>query len=157
MKTLWRTVIAAMTVSILIACSSKPEPTGTAMADFTLVLDHQQMMDWVLDPAAEIIWDSAGTIITAEGERELAPTTDEGWEYVVSGAATLAEASNLLMLAERSMGEDWNAYSKALMATSISALEAAKAKDSDALFDAGGKIYQACLACHQQYAVDVPE
>tara|TARA_R110002072_G_scaffold205454_4_gene363388 strand:- start:112 stop:585 length:474 start_codon:yes stop_codon:yes gene_type:complete len=157
MKTLWRTVIAAMTVSILMACSSKPEPAEAAMADFTLVLDHQQMMDWVLDPAAEIIWDSAGTVITAEGERELAPTTDEGWEHVVSGAATLAEASNLLMLAERSMGEDWNAYSKALMATSISALEAAKAKDSDALFDAGGKIYQACLACHQQYALDVPE
>jgi hypothetical protein len=157
MKTLWRTVIATMTVSILMACSSEPEPAETAMPDFTLVLDHQQMMDWVLDPAAEIIWDSAGTIITAEGERELAPTTDEGWEHVVSGAATLAEASNLLMLPGRSMGEDWNAYSKALMATSIVALEAAKDKDSDALFDAGGEIYQACLACHQQYALDVPK
>ena len=157
MKNLWRVVVTALMVSTLIACSDEREATGQTNPDFTIVLDHHHMMDWVLDPAAEIIWDSAGTIITAEGERELAPTTDEGWEHVASGAATLAEASNLLMLPGRSMGEDWDAYAKVLMTTSITALDAAKAQDSDALFQAGGEIYQACLACHQQYALDVPE
>jgi mono/diheme cytochrome c family protein len=157
MRSFWRVLAATTTISILTACSSELEPEETVLPNFTLVLNHQQMMNWLLGPAAEIIWDSAGTIITAEGERELAPTTDDDWDYVVSGAATLAEASNLLMLPGRSMGPDWNAYAKALMGASISALDAANAQDSDSLFTAGGDIYQACLACHQQYAVDVPE
>jgi hypothetical protein len=157
MKNILPLAVTLITTLVLGGCASEEDTSAPASPAFTLVLDHHHMMDWVLDPAAEIIWDSAGTIITAEGERELAPTTDEGWEHVVSGAATLAEASNLLMLPGRSMGDDWDAYAKGLMTTSIAALDAAKAQDSDALFAAGGDIYQACLACHQQYALDVPE
>ena len=33
------------------------------------------------------------------------------------------------------------------------ALEAAEKQDSDALFDAGGRIYQVCLGCHNQYVI----
>ena len=48
-------------------------------------------MLWILDPAADVIWDSAGAIITAEGETDLSPTTDEGWEHVRNSAAVLTE------------------------------------------------------------------
>ena len=33
----------------------------------------------------------------------------------------------------------------------------ARAQDSDALFDAGGRIYQVCLACHNHYWVQVDD
>ena len=40
------------------------------------------LMAYVLDPAAEVIWDSAGYVITEEGEFNLEPTDQEGWDKV---------------------------------------------------------------------------
>ena len=44
--------------------------------------DIHDVMAYVLDPAAEAIWDSAGYVITEEGEVNLAPTDQEGWDKV---------------------------------------------------------------------------
>ena len=48
--------------------------------------DVHDLMAYVLDPAAEVIWDSAGYIITEEGEFNLEPTDEEGWNKVKYGA-----------------------------------------------------------------------
>lgn len=129
------------------APAAPPEPA----TPFAPVLGLKDLMWNVLDPAADGIWDSAGTIITAEGSRELAPTTDEGWQEVVSAAALLAEAGNLLMIPGRSIGEGWDGYAVDLRTASQRAMAAAQTQDSDALFDAGGEVYQACRGCHEQY------
>ena len=141
-------------VFILAGCAEQEAP---AAIPFKLVTDHHQTMEWILDPAADLIWGSAGTIITAEGEQELHPTTDEGWEEVIRNAAILAEAGNLLMLPGRSAGSDWDEYAVGLIEAGILAKQAAEAHDSDALFDAGGRIYQVCLACHNQYLIEVDD
>jgi hypothetical protein len=147
----------------LAACSDRPEPNAeatTAAAQgpaFQPVIDTRQTMVWVLEPLADVLWDSAGTIITAEGSTELAPTTDEGWAEVIRAAATLAESGNLLMLPGRSMGDDWDEYATGLISASELALTAAQDQSSDALFDAGGRIYQVCRACHNQYWVKEDE
>jgi hypothetical protein len=119
--------------------------------------DVHQMMLWIIDPAADVIWDSAGTIITVEGSQELAPTTDKGWAKVLRAAAILTEAGNLLMMPGRAAGEEWIAYSRQLVDTGKLAMQAAQARDADALFDAGGDIYQVCRGCHEQYWVKVDE
>ena len=123
----------------------------TPAAPYRAFTDVVQTMEWILEPAAEIIWDSAGTIITAQGSEELAPTTDEGWQEVVQAAALVAEAGNLLMIPGRNAGPDWQGYAQDLVEAGAVAVSAAQAHDSDALFDAGGQIYQVCLACHSQY------
>ncbi|MEN8161526.1 MAG: hypothetical protein ABFS41_15765 [Myxococcota bacterium] len=110
-------------------------------------------MNWILLPAADVLWDSAGTIITADGSTELAPTTDEGWEAVRRNAALVAESGNLLMIPGRAEGPDWVAYARSLHASGRLAMAAAEARDADALFDAGGAVYQACVACHTHYWV----
>ena len=137
------------------ACSQEPAPPGDkpATPSFEIVTDLNQTMDWILDPAADVIWDSAGTIITAQGSQELAPTTDEGWDAVVHASATLTEAANLLMLPGRSQGADWDTYAVGLIQAGKLALKASQEKDADALFEAGGRIYQVCRACHNQYWV----
>jgi mono/diheme cytochrome c family protein len=66
-------------------------------------------------------------------------------------AAIVAETGNLLMLPGRAAGPDWIAYAQGLHTTARQALAAAEARDADALFEAGGQIYQACVACHAQY------
>ncbi|MCZ6828521.1 MAG: hypothetical protein O7F73_02840 [Gammaproteobacteria bacterium] len=141
-------------ILLLAACAKQEAPTPPP---FKVVTDHRQTMEWILDPAADLIWDSAGTIITAEGQQELHPTSDEGWDEVARNAAILAESGNLLMLPGRSAGRDWNEYASGLIEAGILALRAAEAQDSDALFDAGGRIYQVCLACHNQYLIEVDD
>jgi hypothetical protein len=115
--------------------------------------DMRQTMEWILDPAADVIWSSAGFVITAEGETNLAPTNLEHWDRVRNNAAILAEAGNLLMMPGRDRGPSWAAYAQGLTAASENAMAAAKARDGAALFDAGGQIYQVCQDCHAQYMI----
>jgi ABC-type glycerol-3-phosphate transport system substrate-binding protein len=155
-----RVIIFLVALSLgLAACGEQPD-SSTKSADAAIkspayrpVTDIHQTMAWILDPAADVIWDSAGTIITAQGSTELAPTTDEGWDAVVHAAASLTEAGNLLMIPGRSMGDDWDEYALGLISAGELAIKAAQDHDSDALFDAGGRIYQVCRACHNQYWV----
>ncbi len=149
----WSITAASMVIGVCLAACSPPDSTVKDEPKFAATLSIQELMHWVLEPAAEVIWDSAGFVITREGERDLTPTTDEHWAQVMSAAATLAESGNLLMLPGRSPGADWEEYSRGLVNASRLGLEAALARDGKALFDAGGRIYQVCRACHNQYWV----
>lgn len=146
-----RTLCAVVLSSLAAGCGTPPAPEHAS--PYTPVTDVHETMAWILTPAAEVIWDSAGTIITAEGQTELAPTTPEGWEHVRNNAAIVAETGNLLMLPGRAAGADWIAYAQGLTATGRLAMAAAEARDADALFEAGGQVYQACVACHARYWV----
>ena len=111
-----------------------------------------QMMTSYLEPAADKIWGSAGLIITEDGEVDLRPTTEEGWLNVINAATVVAEGGNLLLINGYSPNEaDWDAYSKGLTSAALKARRAAEIQDADALFDAGGEIYNVCRACHNRY------
>jgi hypothetical protein len=143
--------LIAATTLVLTACGDQ----GSApAADFHLATDMNQTMAWIVEPAADVIWDSAGAVIDTQGETDLAPTTDEAWQNVVNAASVVAESGNLLMLPGRSMGADWNEYARGLTAAGKEAMAAAQARDANALFDAGGRIYVVCRACHNQYWVE---
>lgn len=107
----------------------------------------------VLDPAADGIWESVGTIFTADGRFDKAPSTDDEWAVVRMHALQLAESGNLLMLPARSSGSpEWIKESQALIDQSNRALKAIEAKNTDALFTIGGDIYDVCTNCHKQFA-----
>jgi hypothetical protein len=111
-----------------------------------------EIMDHVIDPAARVVWANAGYVITAKGEEELWPKTDEGWHAVENAAVTVAESSNLLLLPGRPRGgEDWTRFAHQLSDAGMAAARAAEAKDKEGLFKTGGQIYEACLACHREY------
>ena len=61
------------------------------------------------------------------------------------------------MMPGRSAGPNWVAFSQALTTAGQVAMAAADAQDSDALFDAGGQVYQVCRACHAEYLVPLEE
>ena len=110
------------------------------------------LMTYVLDPAAEAIWDSAGFVITEEGETNLAPTNQEGWDKVKHGAKVISESSYLLSMPERAVDQaQWVALSMALKGMGEKAFKAAENEDSEALFEIGAELYQICVACHQIY------
>jgi len=131
---------------ILLGCGPK-----TAQPNSSLSL--KQVMEWVIDPNADVVWESVKSISNAKGTTEIYPRTDAQWDAVRNSAATLVEAGNILMLEARAKDDkQWMEYAKRLSRTSELALKATQDKDKEALFDAGGNIYNACKGCHDKYA-----
>ena len=131
----------------------------------------------IVDPQADVIFNSVATIISAAGTEERRPRTDEEWAAVRRGAIALIEASNLLLIPGRQVarpGEKsenprielhpetiqqliaddratWTRLATALHDAAAPALQAIDTRNAEALFDIGDKVEQACESCHQQY------
>jgi hypothetical protein len=137
----------------LAAVSCSPAPPAQTMPPFQATANMKDLMLNVIDPAADTLWESVGTIITSEGTFEKAPATDDEWAGVRAGAIQLAESGNLLMLPTRSGGSaEWIAQAQAMIEASNRAIKSIEAKDKDALFTIGGDIYDVCTNCHSQFA-----
>ncbi len=133
----------------LAACEAPPPPPP-----YVSVTELPEVMNWILDPAADVLWDSAGAIITEAGTEDLAPTTDAGWDHARNNAATVAEVGNLLMLPHLAKDRrDWIEIAQGLVRAGVAARDAATAHDADALFEAGANLYNVCVSCHQLYWV----
>ena len=130
-------------------------PPAPVAPPFTPVADIKQLMEMVIAPAADVVRESVGTIITAKGTEEIFPKNDEEWAAVRNSALVLAESGNLLMVGDRAKGAGpWMIMSQALVEAARVAFEAAEAKDADAIFMVGGEIYDACETCHVLYWYD---
>jgi hypothetical protein len=150
-----RAVAAAIALAALGACNSAqpPAPAAAAAPAYQMVTDLNQLMEWVIEPNAQVVWKSVGTIITADGTEEIAPKTDEEWQSIRNSAATVAEAGNLLMMEGRARNQDdWMKKSRALIDTANIVLQAIDAKDAPAVFTAGSDLYLTCSDCHTTYA-----
>jgi hypothetical protein len=149
-----RAWLAPLVFLSIASCSSQPPPP--ALPPFQSSANMKDLMLNVLDPAADGIWEAVGTVITADGTFEKAPSNADEWAVVRMNAIQLAESGNLLMLPERTGGSaDWIKHARDLTVQSNRALKAAEAKDKDALFTIGGDIYDVCTNCHKQFALNL--
>ena len=141
-----KTISLLLCFLILFGCSPKAPPPNSS-------LSLKQLMEWVIDPHADVVWDSVKFISNKNGDTEIYPRSDEQWESVRNSSATLIEAGNMLMVVGRSKDDQqWIIYAHQLSQTAELALKASIDKNKEALFDAGGNIYNACKACHDKYA-----
>ena len=92
--TLW---LAAIVVSA--ACQSPPAPP--AHPPFRATSTIRELMQSVVAPSAQGLWDSAGRVSDARGTRDLEPKSDEEWAAVRRHAISLMESSNLLLIPGR--------------------------------------------------------
>jgi hypothetical protein len=124
-----------------------------AQASYVKAHSLQQLMAMVMEPDAQVFWRSSGTVSDSGGTRDLTPTTAAGWAAAQSAAATVAETGNLLMtpIYGQDRGPDWIAFAQDLVRAGKQAERAAIDRDGDAMFEAGGKLSEACSACHQAY------
>ena len=137
---------AALAVLSVSACGGGNEPPP-----FKPIVDTALLMEAFIDPAADVIWGSVGTIVTAAGEEHIRPKSDEEWMEVRNAAVAVTEAGNLLMMAPRAKDAEWMRISQAMIDTGAAALKAAEAKDPDGVFDTGAEIYAVCTNCHAKY------
>jgi hypothetical protein len=144
-------------IAIVIACvAASPSISDDAapMPPFQAHVDMKTFMEHVLSPAAAIIWRVNGTVIDEKGEHDLSPKTDDDWEQVVSGAATLAEATNALMIPERARDQEWNRYAKKLADAADKAYRAAEAHDLKSVSEVSDQLDGICAACHRHYGLE---
>jgi hypothetical protein len=144
-----------------------------------LTASIQDIMAAEVDPAADYIWESVGTIVTAAGTEERQPRTDAEWQRVRFEAITLTEAANLLLMAGRRVAapgaklEDegiegiltaaeaqraidnarpaFFAFATALHDVGAETLAAIDRRDVQAMMDAGEQLDVVCESCHVQF------
>ena len=137
----------------------------------------KDIMDSMVDPSADFIFDSVAQIADEHGITEKAPHTDEEWKEVRRRAVQLLEAPNLLVMPGRKaalpgdrsqnpkielqpeeiqklIDGDHAAFAAralVLQDAAASALRAIDAKNAKGLFDAAGELDKACENCHLHY------
>ena len=161
-------------VSLFLAAACRaPEPQPEYRPTATI----KDIMDSIVDPSADFLWDSVATVVTTTGTEERAPRNDEEWTNVRRRAIQLVEATNLLQIPgrhvarpgeksanpgielgpeeiEKVINQDraaWINFAHGLHDAVVPALKAIETKDAQALSDAGEKIDSACENCHLKY------
>src|SRR5262247_1636184 len=175
-----RKYVSVALTSILVllvgACAQKSSQASQQQPEYRLNT-VKDVMDSIVDPASDYIWDAVETTVSAKGVEEKAPHTDEDWKQVRRHAIMLLEATNLLQIPGRHVAkagekaddpkvelapeqiEDminkdraaWIKYAHGLHDATMEALKAVEAKDKDKLLDVGNGIDEACEKCHLQY------
>jgi hypothetical protein len=165
------------------AAACKPpaasQSTSPLASPFKPTASIQEIMASIVDPAADTLWESVGSTISAKGTEDRVPHTDEEWQQVRSSAITLIEATNLLMMegrrivpvggkladeglegvlnsgqAQKLLDDQHPAFvqfASALHDVGEQMLKAVDAKDPAAMMDIGTKLDEVCEGCHTTF------
>jgi hypothetical protein len=146
-------IFAAVAAACVVTSPSIGE-NAAPTSPFQPYVDMKTFMEHVLTPAATIVWRSNGVVIDNKGEHDLSPKSDADWEQIVSGAATLAEATNALMIPQRALDPQWNVYAKSLAEAANKAYLAAEAHDLKSISEVSDQLDGICAACHRHYGFE---
>jgi hypothetical protein len=145
-------LLAAGAVLLLGSCDR------LGQASYRTDLDMVELMAHVVDPAAFLIWNNSGSVVDETGERDRYPTP-EGWKVIEDGAATVAEAGNLLKIPGRPRAPEaeWNRWSDLMTERAMAVMAAAEAQNKQGVFETGAALYQTCQGCHEKFIVEPME
>ncbi|MGV7209160.1 cytochrome c [Oxalobacteraceae bacterium A2-2] len=136
----------------------------------------QDLMNQIIDPEADVIWNATGSVATKKGIVERAPKTDEDWEAQRRAVVRLLEASNLLLIPDRKVADKpfesagpgvyssaeiqqeidtrraaFNGLAMNLRGAAQQLLKATDTRDVQSLLALGDVLDQACEGCHKTY------
>ena len=170
--------VVGLVASVLAGCATPaPGQPPPAEAPYRPVASIREVMNSVIDPSIDIVWNSVKTVIDDGRMTEHAPATDEQWAEVRRHALIVSEAANLLLMPGRPVAppgaasmapgvelapeeirklidenrDGWNVFVQAFQDSLKPALAAIDAKDPQALLAAGEQIDTTCETCHQVF------
>jgi hypothetical protein len=178
-----RTNVLLASASVLIFLSGctaqqqQPPAPQQPQPDYQTTATVKDIMDALVDPGSDVLWDSVETVVSAKGTEEKAPHTDEEWKNVRNHAIMLLEATNLLQIPGRHVAKpgekaddpkvelspdqiedminkdraSWIKFATKLHDATMESFKAIEAKDAEKLLDTGDGIDNACENCHLQY------
>lgn len=144
---------------------------------FLLDATIAEIMESIVMPAADVLWNSVVIYSTQDGLVEEKPETDEDWQKLRWSAVNLAEATNLLVMPGRMVDNpgavseapeyelgpeqiqalidadrpSWIAHATSLHGIALQTINIIDAKNSDGLSEIGGSIDEACESCHLEF------
>jgi hypothetical protein len=154
-----------------------PEPPAAPTPSPILIMASiQELMDAVIDPSADALWDSVSITTTKKGTVFHQPHTDEEWQEARRRAIALIEGTNLLVMDGRklvapgspvldqgtsgvlsaeegqkkldSQHPTFVQFAKALREAGTQMLTAIDKKDATGMMDAGAAMDGICESCH---------
>jgi hypothetical protein len=157
---------AATQAATQAAAASPYQPTAT----------FQEVMDAVVDPAADNLWHAFSITVDAQGTHDFAPHTDGEWHQLRQRAIVLVEAANLIAVPGRRVAhgtttiEDGAAldvatiqkrldtkhdqllgFAGAFRNISLKLLADIDRKDTAAIEEHGATLDEVCEACHKVF------
>jgi cytochrome c556 len=135
--------VAALGAAMIGVSSAQPPEIAAPDAS----VPTKQLMETTITEASNAVWNAYDP-----------PASDEQWTALEKAALVLIEATKLNaaggtgpMDKEWAAQPAWKAFNAAMLQAGNAALEAARAKDHDALLAAGDVLYPPCEGCHLQF------
>jgi hypothetical protein len=170
---------AAVVLGVTGCSPRKASEPKAPLPQYRLTATVQDLMEGLIDPSADTLWDSVAYIASFSGIEDRQPRTAEQWQAVRTSAVNLIEAANLLIIPGRVVANDpsdnppqpgpgelshaeiqkrvdathevFVQFAHGLQAAGLQALAAIDAKNAQGLMDSGTTIDNACEACHVTY------
>lgn len=166
-------VTAAVPAPVAPAPAASPTPPAPP---FQIMASIQELMDAIIDPSADALWDSVSITETAKGTVFHQPRSDEEWQQARRHAIALIEGTNLLVMDGRKLvapgspvldqgtsgvlsAEEGQKlldsrhgafvqFARALREAGTQMLGAIDKKDPTAMMNAGAAMDGVCESCH---------
>jgi len=160
--------LAGFGIAAASALAIVQQNSASAAANRPVYSSIKELMDSIIDPSADGLWNAVGTIVDKDaGVQEAIPRTEEEWHDVRRAAVRIIEGANLLMMPGREAApagttteiaalirndrSSFDEFARALQALGVEALGAGDAKNGDLLLDVGGRMENVCEGCHQTF------
>ena len=176
-----RTLVAMTAAAIMVtACNGAPSSEQDQVSATENTADHymptstfQDVMDSVVDPSADYIWEAVSFVSDETGAHENSPKTDAEWHELRRRAVLLTEAANLISVPGRKVaGGDMTleepaplevdeiqmrldkqhdqlvGFADAMRSVALQLVDAADRQDVNAVMEYGGSLDEACESCH---------
>lgn len=150
----WMAVLA----TLVGACTRNDAPSPHAVAAPPIaaspgvdadLLVLGDVMAWVVEPAADVVFAAAG--LQAPADRR--PSGGPAWQAVADAAGQVAEQGRLLMHPSLSARRaDWQGLAAAMFRSATDAMDAARRQDAEGAATASDALRASCQGCHLRYA-----
>ena len=97
-------IVCLIVVIFSAACRARPTPAADSPFQATSTI--RELMQSMVAPSAQGLWDSVGRVSDAKGTRDLEPRSDEEWAAVRRHAVSLMESTNLLLIPGRHVARE---------------------------------------------------
>lgn len=165
-------------IAILVIAVAGCRPTATGSTPpYEVDATVREIMDAMIDPAADRLWNSVGTTFTEQGAEVREPRTEADWQELRRRTIHLIEGANLLMMPGRRVAppgaatehpeverspeqiqaaiagdpRGWSDLARGLQATARPILQAIDARSTARLIEANSALDRACENCHLKY------
>src|SRR6476646_8480593 len=99
-------IVVFVVIALSAGCQAPSAPPAPAAPPFRATSTIRELMQSMIAPSAQGLWDSVGRVSDAKGTRDIEPKSPEEWAAVRRHAVALMESTNVLLIPGRHVARD---------------------------------------------------